>query len=241
VIDLGCGPGVGSCLLARQFGAATIVAVDGSTEMLDRVRARAERLGLTDRVETRQAELSTELPMLGRADLVWASMSLHHVGDEVAALRRIRDLVPGGLLAVLERAGPVRVLPDEIDLRRPGLWERLDAAWDAWFAAMRADLPGHTVSEAYEAMIEAAGFEMLVDEVLTVDVAPPLDDQARRFAFQQISGMRNQFAAYADPADLDALDPLIDEAGDQSILHRDDARIRATRHLFVARPAVRRR
>lgn len=41
VIDIGSGPGVGTQLLAEQFGSATVVAVDGSAEMLERAAARA--------------------------------------------------------------------------------------------------------------------------------------------------------------------------------------------------------
>jgi SAM-dependent methyltransferase len=238
VIDLGCGPGVGSCLLAEQFQTATVVAVDGSAEMLERVGARTERLLLGTRVQTQQAELSSAIATLGAADLVWASMSLHHIGDEVDALGQIRGLVdPGGLLAVVERAGPVRVLPDDVDLGRPGLWSRLHDAWEAWFAAMRAELPGATVSGAYGTMISAAGFDVLVDELLTVAVDPPLEAQAREFALQQLQGTCAQLAGYADAADLEVLEPLVDETSDQSILRRDDLCIRAARHLFVARPA----
>ena len=51
VLDLGCGPGVGTCLLAERFGAARVVAVDGSATMLARARARADRHGFGDRVE----------------------------------------------------------------------------------------------------------------------------------------------------------------------------------------------
>ena len=85
ILDLGCGPGVFTCLLAQRFGSATILAVDGSAEMLDRAAARARRLALEQRVQTRLVELPAGLDSLGQADVVWASMVLHHVGDEVAA------------------------------------------------------------------------------------------------------------------------------------------------------------
>src|SRR5918995_2257079 len=74
VLDLGSGPGVGSCVLAERFGEATVIAADGSRAMLDRAAARAARLGLADRVEIRRVDFATELDTLGRADLVWASM-----------------------------------------------------------------------------------------------------------------------------------------------------------------------
>jgi SAM-dependent methyltransferase len=238
VLDIGCGPGVGTAVLAEAFPAATIVAVDGSPTMLEQAAARAERLGLADRVTTRQADLPADLAALGQADVIWASMVLHHVGDEAAALAQLRErLNPGGVLALVEKADPVRVLPADVDLGRPGLWARLDAAWHAWFGGMRAELPGAAVSDDYPAMLAAAGFEVLVDEVPTVALDPPLDERARRFAHQQIQRIPTQLADHADPADLAALDPLLDEHSEQSILRRDDTLVRATRHLYLARPA----
>ena len=174
VVDLGCGPGVGTCGLAQRFSSADVLAVDGSAAMLERAAERAERLGLGDRIATRRVDLPDGLDALGRADIVWASMVIHHVGDEAAALRRISALLePGGLLAIVERAGPVRVLPDDVDLGRPGLWQRLDAAWDSWFAEMRAELPDSTASAGgYSALLEQAGFEVLADDVLAVRRRP---------------------------------------------------------------------
>lgn len=227
ILDLGCGPGVGTCVLAERFGAATVVAADGSATMLAHARARAERLGLADRVETRLVELPGGLATLGRADVAWASMALHHVGDEVDALRGIRDLLaPGGLLALVEHAGPVRILGEDPDLGRPGLWERLDAAWAAWFAGMRATLPGATESAGYPEMLQAAGFDVAADAMLTLAVDPPLDDQGRRFAHGQVSRAREHLQPYAALADLAALEGLLDEP---------EARIEVSRHLYVAR------
>jgi SAM-dependent methyltransferase len=236
VLDIGCGPGVGTCCLAGQFDTATVVAVDGAALMLERATARAERLGFGPRVETRLVELPGGLATLGHADVAWVSMALHHVGDEEAALGGIRGvLAPGGLLALVEGAGPMRFVPDDVDLGRPGIWERLDTAWAAWFAGMRAGLPDATPSADYPSMLAAAGFDLLEDEVLTLVLDAPLDERARRFAHARLAGTPAQLAGHADEADLRALDVLTDERSDGGIMRRGDAIIRATRHLFVAR------
>ena len=236
VLDLGSGPGVGTCALAQRFASATVVAVDGSATMVAFAAARAQRLGLAARVETRQVEFPAGLDTLGRADVAWASMSLHHIGDETGALGRIRRLLqPRGLIAIVERAGPSRVLPEDADSGRPGLWTRLDAAWAAWFADMRADLPGATTSADYPEMLGAGGFEVLADEVLTITVDPPLDASARRFALQQLVRMQTQLVDYADAADLEALRVLLDASADAEMLGRADAYVRASRHLYIAR------
>ncbi len=231
VLDLGCGPGVGTCELAARFGSANVVAVDGSATMLERVAARAGQLGLSPRVETRRLELAAGFDDLGRADVVWASMVLHHVGDERTALRGIRRVLePGGLLAVVEPAGPVRVVPSDDDLGRPGIWERIDRAWAAWFADMRADLPGTIPSADHATMIEEVGFEVLADEVLTLVLDAPLDPRSRAFAHQQLDRTVAQLAGHADPEDLHVIGALVDGGA-----IGDDATVRASRHLHVAR------
>ena len=239
VVDLGCGPGVGTCALAQRFSSADVLAVDGSAAMLERAAERAERLGLGDRIATRRVDLPDGLDAVGRADIVWASMVIHHVGDEAAALRRISALLEsGGLLAIVERAGPVRVLPDDVDLGRPGLWQRLDAAWDSWFAEMRAELPDSTPSAGgYAALLEQAGFEVLADDVLPLAVDPPLDASARRFAQRQLQSARVQLGSHASEGDVEALDVLIDDAAADGIMRRDDVQLRTTRQLVVARVA----
>ncbi|MGH9116889.1 MAG: class I SAM-dependent methyltransferase [Acidimicrobiales bacterium] len=236
VLDVGCGPGVGTCCLALRFASASVVAVDGAATMLEHASARAERLGLAERVDTRLVELPAGFGTLGRTDVAWASMALHHIGDEAAALRRIRGLLdPGGLLAVVERADPLRVLPGDADLGRPGIWDRLDAAWAAWFTDMRADLPGATTSADYPAMLAAAGFDLMADEVLRLVLDAPLDARARRFAHGHLLRARAQLGPYAVAADLEALDVLIDETAEEGILRRDDALLCASRHLYLAR------
>ncbi len=44
VLDIGSGPGVGTCELARLFPGAHVVAVDGSPAMLSRVTRRADEV-----------------------------------------------------------------------------------------------------------------------------------------------------------------------------------------------------
>ena len=236
IVDIGSGPGVGTCVLARRFVSASVVAADGSPEMLANVAARAERLGLSDRVETRHVVLPDGLSALGTADLVWASMVLHHVGDEAGALRRLRArLEPGGLLALIEFGGPLRLLPDGAEVGRPGLWERLDAARAAWLADVRAGLPGAVASGDYATMLAAAGYEVLIDRVVEMRLEPPLDTSAREAALAHLRRMREHAERYAGADDLAALDDLTDEDDPAGILRRPDALHHASRRLLVSR------
>jgi len=96
-VDLGCGTGRFTRVLADCFG-ETVVGIDPSREML---RAAAGNLrGLPGvRLVCGRAEA---LPLAPQSvDLVFMSMSFHHVGDQPAAVRAIRTaLRPGGSLCI---------------------------------------------------------------------------------------------------------------------------------------------
>ena len=239
ILDVGSGAGVATCRLAERFGPATVVAADGSAEMLRNVAARAERLGLRDRVETRLTELPDGIGELGQADLVWMSMVLHHVGDEAAALRALRGrLEAGGLLALVEFGEPLRVVVDEGELGGPEVWQRLDAAGAVWMREMRSGLPEAVVSDDYAEMLAAAGFEVVIDRVVPIHFDAPLDDRARQLALGYLTRMREHLEPYADAADLAVLDRLVDGDDPAGILRRPDALLHLSRRLLVARAVV---
>ncbi len=205
VIDLGCGPGVGTAQLAERFPSATVVAVDGSAAMLGRAEARVARLGVASRVEARRLDLDGDLQALGTCDLAWAAMAIHHADDEVATLSRIGKLLrPQGLLCVLERADPMVVrLAD--DLGRPGIWDRLEASRPEWFERARATLPGALNAERYPSMLASAGLEVLVSRTLSGTVTAPDDAATRAFVEALLRGAVRDLEGVADVADLEAL------------------------------------
>jgi SAM-dependent methyltransferase len=237
VLDVGSGPGVGTCELARCFPDAHVIALDGSTEMLTRTTQRAAALGLADRVGTHLAELPAGLEDVAPVDLIWASMSLHHIGDETGALRVLRDaLRPSGMIAVVEVADPLRVLPDELDVGAPGLADRMERAEREWFAEMRRELPGSVPSAPLPSMLAAAGYEVLGAQVAQVRLDPPLPDAARRLAAGRIRLARHQVESVLDEDDRRALAVLGDEDDPRSLLQRPDAFVAASRQIVIARP-----
>ena len=96
VLDVGCGPGNSTAVLAERFPGADVTGVDVSADMLARARA--------DHPELRFAELDVtgDLSALeGRFDLVFSNACLQWVADHHALLPRLmRLLEPGGSLAV---------------------------------------------------------------------------------------------------------------------------------------------
>ncbi|MFF9350636.1 GNAT family N-acetyltransferase [Streptomyces sp. NPDC014734] len=100
VLDLGCGPGRASLLLAAEAG-AEVTAVDLHEPFLAELREAARVRGLDDRVRTVRADMAdlSGFPD-GSFDLVWAEGSAYLIGFDTALRDWRRLLAPGGSLVV---------------------------------------------------------------------------------------------------------------------------------------------
>ncbi|MGW4894813.1 class I SAM-dependent methyltransferase [Kitasatospora sp. NPDC004240] len=229
VLDVGSGPGIMTCVLAEAFPAAEVVAVDGAPGLLERTLARAERLGLGGRVTTLHVEFSeapeNEIGGLGAADLIWSSKAVHHLGDQQGALDALAAVLrPGGLLAVAEGGLPVRYLPRDIGVGRPGLQARLDAVQEDWFEVMRTELPGSaSLVEDWPAMLRRAGLVGVEGFTRLLDLPAPLGDTARAFLHSQLTRQRETMEESLDAEDLATVDLLLDPQAPEGILRRPDA------------------
>ncbi|WP_369363225.1 trans-aconitate 2-methyltransferase [Streptomyces sp. CG4] len=226
IVDAGSGPGVIACLMAETFPGARVVAADGSAPLLEHARARAARQGVADRFDTLVGELPESLRELEYpADLLWASRSLHHLGDQKAALSAFAArLAPGGTLAILEGGLPNRYLPRDIGFGRPGLQARLDAAQEERFARMRAELPGAVAeTEDWPALLAAAGLKHTGTRSFLLDVPAPVPDRVRAFVVAALTRAREVHADVLDAEDRAALDRLVDPADPGSLHRRPDA------------------
>lgn len=96
VVDLGCGAGNVTRLLARRWPQAAVVGVDGSADMLARAKA-----GDRDTViRWQHADVNGWTPDRP-ADLIYSNAALHWLDDHGALFPRlIEGLKPGGVLAV---------------------------------------------------------------------------------------------------------------------------------------------
>ncbi|MFI7500072.1 class I SAM-dependent methyltransferase [Streptomyces sp. NPDC049687] len=237
IVDAGSGPGVVSCLFAETFPGARVLAVDGSEPLLERAGARAARLGYADRFGTLAGELPGVLDELDYpADLLWAGRSLHHLGDQRAALTAFTErLAPGGTLAIMEGGLPSRFLPRDLGLGRPGLEARLDALQEEWFARMRADLPGSVdVTEDWPALLGSAGLKHSRTRSFLLDLPAPAPDRARAYITTSLSRLRDVFGDAMDPEDRSVLDRLLDPDDAAGVHRRPDVFVLAAHTVHTA-------
>ncbi len=103
VMDVGCGMGFCSIAMAKLVGdQGWVIAVDLQQQMLDVLRKRAVKQGVSDRIQTHRCEadrLGIEVPL----DFALAFMMIHEVPDQRRLLGEIQAcLKPGGKLLVAE-------------------------------------------------------------------------------------------------------------------------------------------
>ncbi|WP_432098764.1 class I SAM-dependent methyltransferase [Streptomyces sp. WAC 04229] len=237
VVDVGSGPGVVSCEFADVFPGARVVAADGAGPLLDRARDRAARLGVADRFGTLTGDLPGALGELEYpADLMWASQSLHHLGDQRAALAALGGhLAPGGTLAILEGGLPARFLPRDIGYGRPGLQARIHAVEEDFFAEMRANLPGSVPeTEDWPALLTAAGLKHTGTRSFLLDLPAPISDAARDYAASSLSRLRERVGDGLDAGDRDTLDRLLDPGDEGSVHRRQDVFVLVAHTVYTA-------
>lgn len=237
VLDIGSGPGVISCLLAEVFHEAEVVAVDSTPALLERTRARAERLGLGDRVRTRRADIPDELDGLGGADLIWVGNALHHMGDQRAVLAGFAALLcPGGTVALAEGGLQPRRLPRDIGMGRPGLEARLEAINADRFEDMRAALPGtKRETEDWSALFTAVGLEPQGTRGFLLDLPAPLSDRARDHVVAEFTRRREMFAEDLTAEDIAVLDRLLDPEDPAGLRRRPDVFLLSVRTVHLGR------
>jgi SAM-dependent methyltransferase len=101
IIDIGCGPGRSSLVLAHETR-GHVTAVDLHVPFLDELSAAATAAGVTERITTLEASMD-DLPVAdGAFDLVWAEGSAYVMGFDAALGSWRRLLAPGGALVLTE-------------------------------------------------------------------------------------------------------------------------------------------
>lgn len=98
IVDLGCGAGNVTRLLAQRWPAAAIAGVDLSSEMLEKARAST---GTEMHIEWQQADITHWSPPHNSVELLFSNAALHWQDDHGVLFPRLfAALAPGCVLAV---------------------------------------------------------------------------------------------------------------------------------------------
>jgi tRNA (cmo5U34)-methyltransferase len=144
VLELGCGDGILTAEILREFPSATVTAVDASVIMLEAARKRLATLG--SRVQLVEAALAGTSWRTGVYGAVVTSLAVHHL-DHAGK----RDLF-GAVYGLLAPAG-VYVQADLFLPATPAAAGVAAQQWDALAKAQSQSLYGS--SQAYEAFRES--------------------------------------------------------------------------------------
>ncbi|MCI1966150.1 MAG: methyltransferase domain-containing protein [Oscillospiraceae bacterium] len=97
IVDIGCGPGNSTEVLARRFPGAEILGVDSSSQMIEAAKQNHPDLAF------RLCDAGRDLPKLGRGtfDVVFSNACIQWIPNHPQLLRNMMALLcPGGVLAV---------------------------------------------------------------------------------------------------------------------------------------------
>jgi len=221
---------------------ARIVALDSNPDVLGRAAARIAEAGLTGRIDILTHDLDKLDPVretLNGADLIWASASLHHVGDQQRVVTGLAELLADdGRLALAEGGLDERNLPWDVGVGEPGLELRLDAAQDRWFTRMRAELPGSVpMPYGWSTALRLAGLRDIVTTSALFEEPAPLTPAARSTVLSSLSHRVDRLteAGLLDDADARSWGLLLDQDDPAWLGHREDLFSLTARTLYVGR------
>jgi ubiquinone/menaquinone biosynthesis C-methylase UbiE len=113
ILDIGCGPGRQTLLLAKDAD-GFITAIDTHQPFLDEVEKRATAENVKDNVITKNQSM-TELDFeKGSFDIIWSEGAIYIIGFEKGLKYFKQFLKPGGCIAVTELAWIIDKPPEEV-------------------------------------------------------------------------------------------------------------------------------
>lgn len=227
VVDVGSGAGGAAAAFASALPSGLVTLVDSAPELLAEAQRHAEEsAGENVRVrgvrgDAATAELSDSVEP---ADLVFASLMVHHLPDELDGLRRLSRLVrPGGRLVVVESGLWARTLPWDVGVGQPGLEDRLLAARQTWFRRMREEMPGSVrLPVGWSTALSQAGLDEVTSWSYLVDRPAPATGPVLNVVLRRLRWLREAAWTECSAADVDALDQLLDEDGPNYAGGRED-------------------
>lgn len=161
------------------------------------------------------------------ADVIWGSASIHHLADQQAGITALAGLLaPGGRLALAEGGLKPRHLPWDLGVGTPGLELRFEAAQDAWFAGMRASVPGSVpMPYGWTTALKRAGLTEVTTRSQLIEHGVPLAAEVKERVLKMFSHRVERLSETPEllvPEDLDTWSRLVDPGDPLWLGNRDD-------------------
>jgi SAM-dependent methyltransferase len=227
-VEVGSGAGgMAAALLGAVGTAGTVIIVDGAHELLELAQRRARRPGhhlVALHADVDAQPLGGVLQQRRPVDLVYASAVVHHLDDELAAVREFAAVVrPGGRVAVAEGGLAHRYLPDDCGIGEPGLEQRLAAAQEAWFwSEVRPADATVRRGWGWNVLLADAGLIDVATRSFLLDVPPPLDAPTRQGVRAVFERELSTIGDRISDEDRATLTRLLDDDDPRGVMRRPD-------------------
>ena len=197
VLDIGCGDGRATALIAERLPEGSVLGVDSSPSMIAKAREQFPPDGHAN-LSFREMD-ATRLALPCVFDVAFSSAALHWMSDHEAVLRGVRaGLRPGGRL-LFQMGGRGNVAEAQAVVAEV-------AARPRWRGRFKGFAPPHHFfgPEEYEAWLPAAGFAVTRLELFPRDMP-----HAGRAAL--LGWLRTTWFPYTDCLPAESRDAFIDE------------------------------
>ena len=209
ILDLGCGPGNSTAVLAAVFPGADLTGIDSSSDMIEAAR----KSGLE--AEWLVVDAAAWEPKR-RFDVVFSNAVLQWIPDQSALLARMwAALAPGGVLAVQVPGNA------ESGLHRALLSSATGPAWRSRFER-KVEGPRYQEPDFYYKTLNPLGGTVDVWETTYWHV---LANQAALIDWYSGSGMRPWLEALGDEAERKAFKEAVLEAAKRAYPPRSDGSV----------------
>jgi len=139
ILDVGCGSGIPTIELAGLSN-GEITGLDINEELLDALRKKIEKAGLSDRVKTVKGSLiDMEFPDES-FDIIWAEGSIYAIGFEQGLQEWKRFLKPDGFMVVHDATGNIEEKLEQISKCGYELLGYFELSEKIWWAEYFAPL-----------------------------------------------------------------------------------------------------
>lgn len=229
VLDVACGDGAYSALLAERLGpTGRVVALDAEPKYVEYAQSSISQCASAAPIDFVAATLEDPPFRAGTFEFVWCAQSLYSLPEPVAALRLMaRAAKPGGIVAVLEDDALHRLIlpwPIEIELA-------VRAAELAALVDQSRQPRKFYVGRRLRAVFREAGLGAIRKSTWSSDRAFPLADPERRFLNTYFQRLHKRIATALDTDTRLAFERLIDEESPEFLLDRPDFDVTCIDHV----------